>query len=90
MFRAFFLLKRKREMTMKQEVREKAIPARTGEQLITPEETAARLGVKVTTLATWRCTRKYSLPWVKIGKRRVMYRPSDVDAFVEDGVVCGE
>ena len=75
---------------MEQGVSKKAVPALTGEQLLTAEEVAAMLGVKTSTLATWRCTRRYSLPWVKVGKRRVMYRPSDVDTFIEDGVVCGE
>jgi len=37
-------------------------------QLLTPEETANYLGVKVQTLAAWRTSKKYNLPYVKIGK----------------------
>ena len=48
----------------------------------TPEETAARLGLtNPDTLAVWRCTKRYPLPWVKIGSR-VRYRASDVEVFI--------
>ena len=53
-----------------------------GDALLTPEETAARLGLtNPDTLAVWRCTKRYPLPWVKIGSR-VRYRASDVEAFI--------
>lgn len=74
---------------MKQELREKTFSASNSE-LITPAVAANLLGVKVETLATWRCTRRYPLPFVKIGRRRVMYRRADIEAFVEDGAVCGQ
>lgn len=48
--------------------------------LLTPQEVANRLGVSTTTLATWRCTKRYPLPYVKVG-RLVRYRQADVDAF---------
>ncbi len=52
-------------------------------KLMTPEETGAFLGgIKVATLAVWRCHKKKDLPWIKIG-RRVFYRPEDVTLFVE-------
>lgn len=50
--------------------------------LRTPEDAAAFLGVTCHTLAVWRCTGRYSLPYVKIG-RRVRYRQSALDAFIE-------
>ena len=50
--------------------------------LLTPDETARKLRVTVETLAIWRCTKRYPLPYVKVG-RRVMYRPADVDAFID-------
>jgi excisionase family DNA binding protein len=48
--------------------------------LLTPKDVADRLGVSITTLATWRCTKRYALTYVKIG-RLVRYRLSDVEAF---------
>jgi len=54
--------------------------ASNSKQLLTPQDVADRLGVSTTTLSTWRCTKRYPLPYVKIG-RLVRYRVSDVDAF---------
>ncbi len=48
--------------------------------LLTPAQVADRLGVSVATLATWRCTKRYPLAYVKVG-RLVRYRISDIDAF---------
>lgn len=48
--------------------------------LLKPQEVADRLGVSTTTLATWRCTKRYPLAYVKVG-RLVRYRAGDVDAF---------
>lgn len=48
--------------------------------LLTPQDVATRLGISVPTLATWRCTKRYALTYVKIG-RLVRYRVSDVEAF---------
>ncbi len=49
-------------------------------QLLTPQDVAARLGVSTTTLSTWRCTKRYPLPYVKVG-RLVRYRLADVEDF---------
>lgn len=59
-------------------------------ELLNPVEAAALLGVKPATLTVWRCTRRYPLPWVKIGARRVMYRRADVENFIAAGAVGGE
>ncbi len=48
--------------------------------LLTPWDVAERLGVSTATLATWRCTKRYPLTYVKVG-RLVRYRAADVDAF---------
>lgn len=48
--------------------------------LLTPQDVANRLGISIATLATWRCTQRYALTYVKIG-RLVRYRLSDVEAF---------
>ena len=49
--------------------------------LMTPEEVAEYLGLEVETLNVWRCTKRYNLPYTKIG-RLVRYRADDVEAFV--------
>lgn len=51
-------------------------------KLLTPTETAVFLGTKVGVLAVWRATKRYPLPFVKIG-RKVMYRAEDVEAFIK-------
>ncbi|NIZ63437.1 DNA-binding protein [Sedimentitalea sp. CY04] len=48
--------------------------------LLKPKQVAERLGVSITTLATWRCTKRYPLAYVKVG-RLVRFRAGDVDAF---------
>lgn len=74
---------------MKQGLSEKARVAGSVE-LLNPVEAATMLGLKPETLTVWRCTRRYPLPYVKIGSRRVMYRRSDVEAFIAAGAVGGE
>lgn len=54
--------------------------AKKTEILLTPQDVAVRLGVSTATLATWRCTKRYPLAYVKIG-RLVRYRIGDVQAF---------
>ena len=54
------------------------------EPLLTTEQAADTLGLEPETLASWRCaSRDKGLPYVKLGKGRVRYRPSDVRAFIE-------
>ena len=48
--------------------------------LLTPQDVAERLGVSTTTLATWRCTKRYALTYIKVG-RLVRYRLADLEAF---------
>lgn len=50
--------------------------------LVTPEAAADRLGVSPRTLAIWRCTGRYDLPFVKCGAR-VRYRTSAIENFLE-------
>jgi excisionase family DNA binding protein len=58
------------------------------EKLLTPAEAAVYLGVKPETLAVWRCTKRYALAYVKVG-RRVMYRQKDLDNFIETNLKKG-
>lgn len=50
-------------------------------------EVANILGVTEGTLAVWRCTKRYQLPFVKIG-RKIFYRSEDVQSFVESRTYC--
>jgi len=54
--------------------------------LVTPVQTAEILGVVLGTLSVWRCTRRYNLPFVKIG-RKVFYRGSDIQSFIESRTI---
>lgn len=47
---------------------------------------AEYLGAEVNTLRNWRCTKRYALPFVKIG-RLVFYRKPDLDKWIESRVV---
>jgi excisionase family DNA binding protein len=49
--------------------------------LLNPVEVAELLNVSVGTLAVWRCTKRYPLSYVKVG-RSVRYRIEDVESFV--------
>jgi len=53
--------------------------------LLSPSTVSTMLSVKVGTLAVWRSTNKYNLPYVKIGSR-VMYRAEDVNTFISGQV----
>ena len=58
----------------------------SSQKLLTPEETACLLGLKVTTLAVWRCCGRYDLPFAKIG-RLIRYRPDDVQEFIARRII---
>ena len=50
--------------------------------LFTPKETADYIGVTEKTLAVWRCTKRYNIPFIKVG-RLVKYRKSALDGFLD-------
>ena len=54
--------------------------------LLTNEEAAEYLGVASNSLAVWRTTKRYAIPYVKVG-RLVKYRIADLDAFLESRTV---
>lgn len=54
-------------------------------ELLTDIQAAEALTTEPTTLAIWRTTGRYSLPYVKIG-RLVRYRVGDLKAFIESRV----
>ena len=53
--------------------------------LMTPRDAAVYIGVKINTLAVWRMTNKYGLPFVKLGKV-VRYRKTDLDEWINKNV----
>ncbi len=53
------------------------------QRLITPDKVSEILGISKGTLAVWRSIGRYNLPYVKIGSR-VMYRLTDIQAFIEE------
>ena len=54
----------------------------THNRLIVPRSASEILGVTIETLAVWRSTGRYDLPYVKVG-RKVMYRLEDIQSFIE-------
>ena len=57
--------------------------------LLTRTAAAEYLGVSKGTLEVWACTKRYPLPYVKVG-RLVKYRLSDLQAFVTSRTIGGE
>ncbi|MGE5525215.1 MAG: helix-turn-helix domain-containing protein [Rhodospirillaceae bacterium] len=56
------------------------------DSLLNEREAAETLHVSTGTLQVWRSTRRYPLPFVKIG-RAVRYRRSDLEAFIKSRTV---
>ncbi len=57
--------------------------------LLNSQEAALYLGVAHNSLAVWRTTKRYPIPYVKVG-RLVKYRLSDLNAFLESRTICSE
>lgn len=51
------------------------------ETLLNTSEASQYLGVTRDTLAVWRTTRRYELPYIKVG-RLVKYKQSDLDKWL--------
>jgi predicted site-specific integrase-resolvase len=60
--------------------------AKKQDVLRSPEHAADILGTSNQTLANWRATGRYALPYVKVG-RLVRYRDSDLAAFIAANTV---
>lgn len=54
--------------------------------VISRKEAAAYLGIAPGTLEVWASTKRYNLPFIKVGKR-AMYRVRDLDQFLENNTV---
>ena len=62
------------------------IPAASNPDLLRPEQAGAFLGgITSATLANWRITGRYKLPFVKVG-RLVRYRRQDLEEFLKSRV----
>ncbi len=57
--------------------------------LVSREQAAAILGIRPNTLACWASNGRYNLPFVRVGSR-VMYRRSDIEAFIEANLIVRE
>lgn len=57
--------------------------------LVNEKEAARILNISPGTLSVWRCTNRYRLPFVKIGKA-VRYRVADLERFIESRTIGGE
>ncbi|MAF16256.1 MAG: DNA-binding protein [Marinomonas sp.] len=51
------------------------------DELLSRKQAAEFLCVKPQTLATWACTGRYDLTFVKVG-RKVLYRKKDLESFL--------
>jgi excisionase family DNA binding protein len=58
-------------------------------ELFNTQYAAGYLGVTPKTLEVWRCTKRYNIPYIKVG-RLVKYRKADLDAFLESRTVGAE
>ena len=54
--------------------------------LLNRKQAAEYLGITPRTLAVWACTKRYDLPYVKMG-RLVKYRRSALDSFIEQRTI---
>jgi excisionase family DNA binding protein len=54
--------------------------------ILDSNDAADYIGVKPGTLAVWRSTKRYQIPFIKVG-RLVKYRKSDLDVFLEKQTV---
>lgn len=52
-------------------------------KFLTNREAAELLRIKPNTLTIWRNEGRIDIPWARLGKRRVLYKRSDVEAYIE-------
>ena len=52
------------------------------ENLLTTEQAAAFLNIAPGTLVVWRSTKRYAVPYVRVG-RHIRYRRSALDAWLD-------
>jgi excisionase family DNA binding protein len=55
-------------------------------ELLNSDQAATYIGVAPGTLEVWRCTKRYQIPFIKVG-RLVRYRKSELDNFLDHRTV---
>lgn len=55
-------------------------------ELLTNEEAANYLGITPNSLEVWRCTKRYKLPYIRVG-RLIKYRKFDLNNFLKSRTV---
>lgn len=64
-----------------------AVPIfKSSDTLLNNTAAADYIGVTPRTLEVWRCTKRYTIPFIKVG-RLIRYRQSALDAFLESRTV---
>lgn len=58
-------------------------------QRLNTAEAADYIGVVPGTLEVWRCSRRYDLPYIKVG-RRVFYLRADLDNWLQSRRIGGQ
>jgi excisionase family DNA binding protein len=51
-------------------------------ELLSTNQASIYIGVTPGTLKVWRCTKRYQIPFIKVG-RLVRYRKSELDSFLD-------
>jgi hypothetical protein len=57
--------------------------------LLTPKQVEREYGIPAGTQAVWRCTRRYMIPYLKVG-RLVRYNRPDFERWLESRTIKGE
>jgi excisionase family DNA binding protein len=64
-------------------------PTQSKDEILCNSDAAEYIGVTPRTLEVWRCTKRYQIPFIKVG-RLVKYRKSALDAFLESRTIGAE
>ena len=64
-------------------------PNQNNDAIYGNNDAAEYIGVTPRTLEVWRCTKRYQIPFIKVG-RLVKYRKSALDAFLESRTIGAE
>ncbi|EBI5827183.1 DNA-binding protein [Salmonella enterica] len=55
----------------------------SAERKLTRPEAADYLGVTTRTMANWHSSGRVKIPFYKVGKKKVLYLKSDLDAYLD-------
>lgn len=64
-------------------------PNQPKDEILGNTDAAEYIGVTPRTLEVWRCTKRYQISFIKVG-RLVKYRKSALDAFLESRTIGAE